>query len=283
MNNKNFLFSERVKLEHMINTNTHGGAMNTARALNRSRSSIYYEIRKHMTVKKSAAQYYVTSNPRDYCKKLNRFPFVCNGCLKIGCTHRSAHYSAYEAQNSAYRELHDSRKNNARRKEVISLLNRSVCPLIKDGVSIHVARNSVNNCDLSESTIRRYIELGLLDAKRIDLPRAVRFRAKKEYSYKTPPLDINVLYGRTYDDYRKYMEAYPDSKVVQLDSVIGKSGDKKAVLTIYFKNSKLQLGRLYSRRYNNTVEIMRRVYETGLKNGMKLFDVVLADNGSEFK
>ncbi len=283
MNKKNFLFSERVKLEHMINTNTHGGAVRTARILNRSRSSIYYEIRKHMIVKKSASEYFADNDPRDYCEKLNHFPFVCNGCAKTSCSHRSAFYSAYEAQKKADKDLHDSRKNFSRRKEVIAILNRSVCPLIKDGISIHVARNSVNNCDLSESTIRRYIELGLLEAKRVDLPRAVRFRAKKEYAYKTPPLDINILYGRTYDDYKKYMEAYPESRVVQLDSVVGKRNDEKAILTIYFKNSKLQLGRLYCRKSSSVVQIMRKIIKIGLDNGMKLFDVVLADNGTEFK
>ncbi|MBR0420337.1 MAG: hypothetical protein IJI66_14340 [Erysipelotrichaceae bacterium] len=36
------------------------------------------------------------------------------------------------------------------------------------------------------------------------------------------------------------MEAYPESRVVQLDSVVGKRNDEKAILTIYFKNSKLQ-------------------------------------------
>ena len=266
MNNKNFLFSERVKLEHMINTSTHGGAAKTARILNRSRRSIYYEINKHMTVRKSASEYFSDNDPKDYCERLRHFPFVCNGCARTYCSHRSAFYSAYEAQKKADRDLHDSRKDSKRRKRVIAVLNRSVCPLIKDGLSIHVARNSVNNCDLSEATIRRYIEAGLLEAKRADLPRAVRFRVKKQYAYKTPPLDINVLYGRTYDDYKKYMEAYPESRVVQLDSVVGKRNDEKAILTIYFKNSKLQLGRIYYRKNSSTVQIMRKIFKIGLDN-----------------
>ena len=259
-NNRHFIFSERVKLEHHLNISLDCSAIRLSKILNRSRFSIYYELKHFMNVFTSASA--IIKGERDIyvCERLKHFPFVCNGCANTRCSHRSRIYSAYDAQRKADRLLHHSRSDSERRKEVIKILNRSVCPLIKDGLSIHVARNSVNNCGLSESTIRRYIELGLVDAKRIDLPRAVRFRARKEYQYKTPPLPINILYGRTYDDYKNYMKLHPDSKVVQLDSIIGKSNDRKAILTIFFLNSKLQLGKLYYRKKSTTVQIMRGIY-----------------------
>ena len=43
------------------------------------------------------------------------------------------------------------------------------------------------------------------------------------------------------------------------------------------------MGRLYNRRKNTTVQIMRDLHRKGLDSSTKLFDVVLADNGSEFK
>lgn len=283
-NNHNFKYSERVMLEYYLNTNIASSAIKLAKLLGKSRSTIYYEIKNFMIISKSKAEIFnANNNPLDFCDTIRRFPYVCNGCARVSCTHRSRIYNAYEAQIKANKLLRNSRVNKAHREEVVHILNRSVCPLIKDGVSIHVARNSVNNCDLSESTIRRYIENGLVNAKRIDLPRAVKFRVKKEYKYKVKPLDANILYGRTYDDYKLYMDAYPNSKVVQLDSVIGKANDKNAILTIFFKNSKLQLGILYKRKSSDTVNILRRIYKIGLDNGYKLFDVLLADNGSEFK
>lgn len=283
-NNHNFTYSERVTLEHHLNLNIGGSAIKLAKLLNKSRSTIYYEIRKFMTINKSKAELFNNnSKPEMYCDTLKHFPFVCNGCAKTLCVHRSRIYKAYDAQIRANKLLRNSRVNKAKREEVIHVLNRSVCPLIKDGVSIHVAKESVNNCNLSESTIRRYIENGLVNAKRIDLPRAVKFKAKKEYNYKIKPLDANILYGRTYDDYKLYIDAYPNSKILQLDSVIGKANDKRAILTIYFKNSKLQLGFMYHRKSASTVEILKKLYKLGLDNGYKLFDVVLADNGSEFK
>ena len=281
--NKHLTFEQRVQLEYMLNTNTYGGATKLAKKFDVARNTIYYEIKKAMVIKRSSSELYGTRSSVDFCERLRRFPFVCNGCVKTSCTHRSRFYKAYVSDNESNKLLHSSRINKDIRKRNIKILNESVCPLIKNGVSIEIAVNSVNNCDLSVSTIRRYIELGLLTAKRIDLPRAVRFRAKKEYNYKTPPLDINILYGRTYNDYLKYMTMYPKSRVIQLDSVIGKSSDKYAILTIFFKNSKLQLGKLYHRKNNNVIEILRKLYKVGIDNNEKLFDVVLADNGTEFK
>ncbi|MBP3892243.1 MAG: IS30 family transposase [Solobacterium sp.] len=280
---KNFKFSERIKLEHHLNIRQDCSAIKLAKILDKSRSTIYYELKHFRSISSSKFERFNHTNDNWKCPNLQRFPFVCNGCVNTRCSHRNTFYNAYEADRKANHLLHNSRTNQKRRSDVIRVLNRSVCPLIKDGVSIHVAMHSVNNCDLSESTIRRYIELGLVDAKRIDLPRAVKFRAKKEYKYTTPPLSPNILDGRTYDDYLRYMDSYPQSKVVQLDSVIGKSNDKKAILTVFFKNSKLQLGYLYTRKHSNVVDTMRKLYQIGKDNGVTLFNVVLADNGSEFK
>ena len=281
-NNKNFVFSERVKLEHHLNINQNCSAIRLSRLLNRSRHSIYYEIRHFSREFRNKRKNFIGYDGYE-CERLKHFPFVCNGCVNTRCSHRSRQYSAYEAQRKADRLLHESRSDTRRRKEVAAILNRSVCPLIKDGLSIHVAKLSVNNCDLSESTIRRYIEKGLVSAKRIDLPRAVRFRAKKEYDYRIPALSADILDGRTYDDFLRYMKVHRNAKVVQLDSVIGKSTDKKAILTIYFVNSKLQLGWLYTRKHAGITEKMKRLYALGKENGTILFDTVLTDNGSEFK
>lgn len=55
------------------------------------------------------------------------------------------------------------------------------------------------------------------------------------------------------------------------------------MLTIFFVNSKLQIGILYNRSNNGVIQILRDLYNVALEYGIKLFDVVLTDNGSEFK
>lgn len=281
--NNNFTYSERVKLEYHLNLNIDCSASKLSKILNKARSTIYYELKHYTTIKDTKCQSFHRTKDHHFCDRWAHFPFTCNGCARTRCSHRSRFYNAFEAHTKAAKLLKTSRTDTAHKKHVIQVLNRSVCPLINNGQSIAVARLAVNNCDLSESTIRRYIDAGLVDSKRINLPRAVKFRAKKEYNYKVKPLDVNVLYKRTYDDYKLYMDAYPNSKVVQLDSVIGKSSDSIAILTIFFKNSKLQLGVNYNRKNNNVVQIMRHLYKIGKENGVKLFDVILADNGCEFR
>ena len=62
----------------------------------------------------------------------------------------------------------------------------------------------------------------------------------KAYKYQ-PATSRNPLMkaSRTYEDYLKFKEEHPGFKVVQLDTVHGKRGDKKCILTIYDVASKL--------------------------------------------
>lgn len=286
MADKNFIFSERVKFQYILDNRILLSARECALQLNKSRSTIYYELKKFSYVKENSFTSFVLGGSpyNQNCQKLKRFPFVCNGCPKIKKCHLNKRiYDAYYAQDLAHRLLVDSRKDTEAKRKTARELNRSVSPLIKDGLSIHVAKLSVNNCPYSESTIRRYIEEGLLEVKRIDLPRAVRFRVKKEYRYRTPKLDISVLNGRTYDDYVRHIRDNPNSRVIEVDSVIGKAGDKTALLTIYFKGLKFQLGFLYHRKHSTINDILIRLYELGRKYGFSLFDTILTDNGTEFK
>lgn len=288
MANKNFIFSERVKLQYILDNRLSYSAIDVARILDKSRSTIYYELANFKEEKHNNFndfQFSTNANNKLACERLNRFPFVCNGCAKSNkhCSYEKCLYNAYTAQDKAHKLLVNTRKDTKKKKETANKLNKSVVPLIKDGVSIHVAKTSVSNCSYSESTIRRYIENGEVNAKRIDLPRAVRFRLKKSYNYKTPKLDINVLNGRTYDDYKEYIKTHRKLKIVQIDSVIGKTNDKTALLTIYFCRSKLQIGILYNKKHSSICNILANLLTLGIKYNLNLFDVILTDNGSEFK
>ena len=67
----------------------------------------------------------------------------------------------------------------------IDYLNSILVPLIKiQNQSIHQALvNNKNKIMFSDKTIYKFIDLGLLDIRNIDLPRKVRFRPRK----KQPP------------------------------------------------------------------------------------------------
>jgi IS30 family transposase len=261
--NKHLSFTDRVILQNFIELSPRCSAIETAAVLNKSRSTVYYELKNFTTHFTSSSVYYNGGSVYQ-CPHLKKFPFCCNGCAKTRCSHRSSEYDAYKAQDKATRLLVNSRVDTTRRRNTIDLLNKTVSQLIRDGLSIKVAILSVNRCDVSESTIRRYINNGLLLATRMDLPNAVRFKVKKEYNYSRKRINIKLLYKRTYQDYLDYMKTHPKAKVIQVDSVIGKSNDKTALLTVFFLNSKFQLAVKYNRKNSSVSGILLKLYLTAL-------------------
>lgn len=194
--NKHLSFSQRVKLQYCLDNRFNCSASLLANQLNVSRWTIYYEIKNNRTTLRTKDVIFNHSSAY-HCQLLDKFPFVCNGCPKTSCSHRRYIYDAYEANDRALKKLTYSRSNTALVRHTIKTLNNQISPLIKNGQSIHVAK-IVSGCKYSESTIRNYIEKERLDVKRIDMPRTVRFRSKKEYKYIGPKLSVNVLNGRTY-------------------------------------------------------------------------------------
>ena len=69
-----------------------------------------------------------------------------------------------------------------------------------------------------------------------------------------------------------------------MDTVIGKLEDKKCILTLYFRNSKLMLMFLINKYKTGSVtKIFRKLYKIlGYELFTKLFEIVLTDNGWEF-
>lgn len=85
-------------------------------------------------------------------------------------------------------------------------------------------------------------------------------------------------------DYKEYIAQHPNSIVIQTDSVEGKKTDKKAILTIYHKDEKLQIGRLYNQN-NSSKEVLnylKKHTQLLLKNTKNDVPIVyVTDNGVE--
>jgi len=280
--NKHFTFKDRVILQHYIDTNTRGTAAEVAEILGKAVSAIYYELKTNITCFVPSSTKFNQGDINYACPHLKRFPFCCNSCARIKCSHRCREYDAYKAHKKAQNLLVKVRIDTDHRKRTVEILDKTVSQLIKDGLSIKVAMMSVNRCDVSESTIRRYVNKGLLMARRIDLPNSVRFKVKKEYNYSHKQVSVKILYKRTYDDYLAYLTDNPKAKVIQVDSVIGKANDKFALLTIFFINSKFQLAIKYQRRGSDINDILMKLYNRTKEQGFTLFDVIITDNGTEF-
>lgn len=71
---------------------------------------------------------------------------------------------------------------------------------------VFVSHRDMFNCSLR--TLYNYINLGILNVKPIDLPRATRRKPRKTKS-RTHKVDARCREGRSYTDYLSYMEKHP--------------------------------------------------------------------------
>jgi IS30 family transposase len=161
-------------------------------------------------------------------------------------------------------------------------MDELVTPLVKKRQSIHhIYVTQANNILCSERTIYKLIEQGVLSVRNIDLPRKVRYRPRR---HDTPfKVDKNCRIGRTYQDFKAYVDEHPDTPIVQMDSVEGCKGGK-VLLTIFFTQSDLMLMYLRNRNTSQSViDIFNNIDEIlGREVFIRLFPVILTDNGSEF-
>ena len=226
-----------------------------------------------------------TEFEKEKCSLLDKPPYVCNGCkLKTQCTLSKHFYDAAYANNEYLSNLSEVRSGVMIYQEEINTLNEILTPLIsKQNQSIHQALlNNKNKIMFSDKTIYKYIDLGLLNVRNIDLPRKVRFRQRTKQTtvYK---IDKKCLENRTYEDFEKYMEEHPDTPIVEMDSVEGRKGGK-VLLTIHFKNCSFMLA--FIREHNDAqsvIDIFNNIQEIlWLDKFKELFVLILTDNGSEF-
>ena len=220
----------------------------------------------------------------EVCPKLAAPPYICNGCgEEAHCVLRKRYYLHNPAHRNYRDILVDSREGANITEGELLALDGLVSPLVKGGQSVHhVLANNPDRFDLHEKTVYRYIAGGLLSAKNGDMPRvcALKPRARKPVEHK---IDTKCRVGRSYADFQAFTSAAPETRVVEMDSVIGRVGGK-VLLTILFRDSGLMLAFLRDRNDSQSViDAFMRLWElAGPDLFRRLFPVLLTDNGSEF-
>ena len=138
----------------------------------------------------------------------------------------------------------------------------------------------------SKSTFYKYIDLGVLNVKNIDLARKVRFKVKKEYDYTRQKTNPKIKVGRFYSDFKDYLEFNPNSSIVEMDTVIGTRGGKggKCLLTLLFRRYNFMLIYLLPYKQSKYVtEVFNHLKKLlGIDEFRRLFEVIITDNGTEF-
>ena len=222
------------------------------------------------------------------CSILSKPPYVCNTCgRKRKCKADRAYYIAQQADAMAKRRYSKSRSKIQTRGKELEQLDELVSPLILKGQPLtHIWSEHENELGISQRTLYRYIEQGVLSVGNIDLRRKVAYRPrKKKKKISEGFLNQEFRKNRGYDDYLKYMEKHPDTPIIQMDTVKGCREQGKRLLTLHFCNTNMMLMLLMRDGKADTVveQFDMLTGLLGLELFQKIFPVILTDNGSEFK
>ena len=218
------------------------------------------------------------------CYRLTKPPYVCNGCdNRRSCTLEKRTYSAIRAQKEYEAVRTEARQGIQLTEDEALRLDALLSPLLMKGQSLHnICVNHVDEIMLNERTLYNYVANGLFTAKNIDMPRVVRMgkRKKKKDTFK---VDKKCRIGRTYQDFLNFMTEHPGTPIVEMDSVEGKKGGK-VLLTLHFTIPQFMLAFIRdSNTSQSVIDIFNQIYSTlGHDVFYDLFQVILADNGSEF-
>lgn len=321
MNKKYMTLEDRYTIYQMLNDGV--SFKKIADAINKNCTSISREVRNHLEFKKTGAYSHgfnacihrkgcpqtslcsrctsTVKNSKKHCsfcskcnsvcpyfqeekcKKLEKPPYVCNGCEnKRNCTLEKRYYNAIYADKEYRSVLSESRAGISYSESEIRHLDSVISPLIRKGQSInHICANNKDSLMVSESTIYRLIDYNLFSARNIDLPRKVKYsKRKKAKDFKVDKL---CRQNRTYDDFLKYCKEHPNLPVTQMDTVEGTKGGK-VLLTIHFANAEFMIAFLRdSNDSQSVIDVFERLYiELRCDIFMDIMPIILTDNGSEF-
>ena len=319
-NQKHLTLSDRSYIEHSLQQGLSFRAM--AKVLCKSPSTISREVKLHRTSPKKnsparndcihapkctvhhvcgdsicmkSCWFCTTYDCHRYCKdyvsrncdRLEKAPFVCNGCPKLP-TCKSPHFF-YHARNAdvAYRNtLVNSRSGINCSPEELEKLDALVSPLIKKGQPLsHIYATHSDEIFCCRRTLYNYMDQSLLQARNIDLPRRVRYKRRNHRKEGYQDTSQSYRNRRSYKDFERYIEAHPDDEVIEMDTVKGCRDAGKVLLTLLFRKSSFMMIFLLPRGSQQCVEDVFNMLTDllGISLFRKTFPILLTDNGPEFK
>ena len=171
---KHTKLSERIKIENGLNNSN--SLRSISRDTNKSVTTISREIYNRRYKEKGN---HFNGIPKK-CPKLEKAPFVCNGCPNVKkCRLNKFFYSAEYAQQDYIKLLKESREGIDKTTYEFKELNKIVKSDVDKGHSFALIINNHPELNISERTLYNYQEKGYLDTKNIDLPRKIRYKKRK--------------------------------------------------------------------------------------------------------
>lgn len=269
----------RILIEQLLRLNYKQNSI--ARIIDVNPSTISREIKKRRITGKGIFK---------ECDKTKRYPFVCNGCFnKSNCRKKKYYYHYSKAQSNYEYILKNSRIGIDMSIDEIEYWNDYFKDKIKNKNQpiLHLFHNIESQFPKSIQTFYKYVHRGYFSFINDEmLPRSYSYKPRKRNN-ESANLRFNnssIKKGRKLENMYHYLEAYPNANIVEMDTVVGKFEDKKCILTLYFRNSKLMLMFLIDKYKTSSVLKVFKDLRKKLGNDdfKKLFEVILTDNGWEF-
>ena len=245
------------------------------------------EIMKRRTLKANGRVAFAYDKSAE-CKRLKRFPFVCDGCPKrrSGCVFAKQFiYDPDEAQ-SQYESLRSScRQGYAMTEEEKSAFDAALKSGVDKGQSpYHIVKSNPEAIKVSLRTVYRMIDAGDTPVKNIDLRRKVKLKPRKKYK-RRDRIDVKVREGRRYEDFARFFVGSGAIGIMELDTVegpVGKSG--KCLLTIHSTITHLMIARLLPSREKSEVGKAIEAIKAAVGGEAfgRAFAITLTDRGTEF-
>ncbi len=276
--NKHMTLDDRVEIQECLNKGMTFKAI--AARIGKDPTTVSKEVKLH-------GQTYTNSFTKtdECCPMLLKAPFVCNGCPKrnhSSCKYPRRKYEAKKAQSEYETVLTESREGIPLTKEEFYRTEKIISSAVRSGQNIYHAIKA-NNLSVSKTTVYRHIECGYYTISKIDLPRAVKFKQRKENKGEYVPKGVRI--GRTFEDFMQFIEDNPFTSCVEMDTVIGKPGGK-VIMTFQFINVDFMFGLLLDNKTaaeaaQKIHALKEKLHSAGIEFG-KVFPVLLTDNGGEF-
>ena len=279
--NKHLNLSKRIIIEKSLTEGKNFSEI--ASTLGKSNRTISYEILKHREKKPGLR---LNSRTYTHCSKVDKPPYVCNGCpSRNGCRKTKYIYTAENANMDYKNLLSQSRKGIDLTNEEFINMNKIITEDIKKGHSFYmICRNHKHEFPVKERTLYNYVEKNYLDIINLDLPRKVRYKKRNKETVKITK-DTKHRIGRTYEDFLNFVKKNKTLQIVEMDTVIGAIGqDESVLLTLLWRSSNLliaiKLNHKTSDEVTKAFEIIKE--ELGMELFHRYFAIILTDNGSEF-
>lgn len=232
--NKHMTLDDRIEIQECLTKGMTFKAI--SKRIGKSPTTVSREVKLHQTPHTNS---FVRTE--EMCPKLLKAPFVCNGCehrSRSKCPYRRQLYIAKNAQAAYENLLVEARTGIPLSREEFYETERIISTAIKNGQHIYHAIKA-NDLTVSVATVYRHIKKNYYSISELELPRAVKFKPRNKKGNEYVPKWAKD--GRTFNDFLGFIEDNSDIPLVQLDTVISKSGKQNSGIKAKFSRQEFQI------------------------------------------